>query len=608
MRFLSAKILLNRRAHFLTLTGITTIVYLNSLYNSFHFDDKYVILADRLIRSLKNLPLIFSDIFSRPLLRATFALNYHFGGLNVFGYHLTNLFLHVLVAVEVYILTEVIHRDFVKNENSDSLFPFISASLFAIHPLHTGSVTYIASRSSVLVTVFFLLSFILFMKGTVNQKKRRVYHLLSVIIFILGFGVKEIVVTLPFILIVYIYLRHTNNIDPLPFKNYLKTLIPFFVVLLCYLIARKLTLTSVVPVDRRIYEGLLPPYQYFITEIKVVPFYYLKWLLLPIGGPNVDPDIPAEKSFFNITTLSAATIIIILLGIAFLYRKKQPLVSFCIIWFFITLLPTSSIFPLGDLAVERRVYLPSVGFFLLFALLLIRLKKIVPTRYMSVGYICLVLILGYLTVQRNSIWKSELTLWEDAAKKSPNKVRVLNNRAYAYIIEGDLDRAEYYYKRLLQRFPEYPYGHNNLGTIYQIQGRLEEALKEFKVAVKLRPENPLFRLKLAIVYENKGRLAEAIKEMEIAARLAPSNPQILTTLASTLAKAGRYQESISIIKRAIKIDPADPLAYYILGYSYEKTGESTMAISAYREAIRLKPGWPLPHKRLMGLVKSETSE
>jgi tetratricopeptide (TPR) repeat protein len=607
MNLIPAKILESKKTQLLILITITTATYLNSLYNSFHFDDKYVILADNLIRSLKNLPLIFSEIFSRPLLRATFALNYHFGGLNVFGYHLMNLFFHILVAIEVYILAELLAKDFFKKDDTSGMFPFIASMLFAIHPLHTGSVTYIASRSSVLATAFFLLSFILFLKGTATQNKRRLYHLLSIIVFILSFGVKEIVVTLPFVLTVYVYLRHNNDIDS-PLKNYLKTLIIFFVVLLCYLIARRLTLTSVIPVDSRIYEGILPAYQYFITEIKVIVFYYLKWLLLPIGGPNVDPDIPAEKNFFNITTLSAATIIIILFSLAFLYRKKQPIISFCILWYFITLLPTSSLFPLGDLAVERRVYLPSVGFFLLMGLLFVRLKNVTPARYIFTGYICLVLILGYLTVQRNNIWKTELTLWEDAARKSPNKVRVLNNRAYAYIMEGDLDKAEYYYKKLLQRFPEYPYGHNNMGTIYQIKGRLSEAIKEFEIAVQLRPENPLFRTKLGIAYEKEGKLSEAIKELKIAAKLAPYNPQILTALASTLANAGRYNESISIIDKAISIEPANPMAYYILGYSYEKIGESTMAKSAYKEALRLNPGWLLPHKRLMGLAESEISK
>ncbi len=588
----------SKKSQIFILITLTTIVYINSFSNSFHFDDKYAILGDRLIRSLHNLPAIFSDIFRRPILRATFALNYHFGGLNVFGYHLFNLILHIVVAIEVYFLAELLSAEFLKKD--DTAFPFLSSLIFAIHPLHTGSVTYIASRSAVLATAFFLLSFILFLKGLANHNKKRVYYLLSIGFFILSFGTKEIVVTLPLVITVYACLRHNKDMRSF-LKAHSKRVLPFFIVLAGYLLARKLILTSVVPVDKRIYEDVLPPYQYFLTQLNVIVFYYLRWLLLPLGGPNVDPDIPAENSFFDISTVSAAIIIIALLITAYLLRRKQPIISFGILWYFITLLPTSSIFPLGDLAVERHVYLPSVGFSLIAGFLLARLRSLFPLKAAFTVYICLFLFLGYLTVQRNSVWKTELTLWEDAAKKSPNKVRVLNNRAYAYIIEGDLDKAEYYYRELLKRFPEYPYGHNNLGTIYQIKGRLTDAIKEFEIAVKLRPTNPLFRLKLGIAYEKAGQIEKAIREMKMAVKLAPSSSQALTTLASALAKAGRFIESIDMTNRALRIEPANPMAYYILGYSYEQIGEYSRALNAYQQALKLKPGWPLPHKRMLEL-------
>jgi len=582
---------------------LTIVVYVNSFNNSFHFDDNYVIVGDNVIKDIHNLPVILSQFFQRPLLRATFAINYYIGGLHVFSYHLFNLFFHIAVSIEIYILCWLLLRKLSGKKDNSSLFPFLTALFFSLHPLHTGSVTYIASRSAVLSALFFLLSFILFLKAFPDEKHyKKLFLFLYGFTFLLGLGVKEIVATLPVVILAYTFVEFKGD-----HRSYLrKYFIPLsigFILLGIYLLARHIMLDIFVPVDSGIYEGVLPRYHYLLTELNVIVLHYLKWLIVPIGGPYVDPDIPARITFFEIPTIASAIIIISLIFIAFRVRKKQPLLSFGIFWYFITLLPTSSIFPLGDVAVERHVYIPAIGFSLIVGYFLDKLREKLHLRVVLTIYALIFVLLMYLTIERNTIWRSELSLWEDAVKKSPHKVRVLNNRAYAYMLEGKLDMAEHYYKELIERFPEYPYGHNNLGTVYYRTERINEAIHEYIRAIQLRPMYALFRVNLGVAYERAGLFDEAEEEFNTALMLEPSNAKTMTFLASTLAKKGEFKKSIQFAQRSLEIQPNDPLAYYHMGYSYEKMGAFNDALNAYEKALKLKPGWEPPNQRMRGLLQ-----
>ncbi|MBI5874245.1 MAG: hypothetical protein HZB81_00055 [Deltaproteobacteria bacterium] len=441
----------NKTLHFFIIAILSTIAYSNSFYNSFHFDDRYVLLEDPIIKHIDNLPIILSDIFNRPILRATFAISYYFSGLNVLGYHILNLALHIIASILVYFLAAFISKEFIKQEDNLNLFPLFSALIFALHPLHTGSVTYIASRSAVLAAVFYLASLILFLKAlSADGHKRYLFHFSAWLIFILSFGVKETVASLAFVIAVYTFIIHRNGL-----LSYIKKhgiiVSAWFFILGIYILARYLMLTEIAPIDTRIEEGILPRHQYFLTELNVIVFYYMRWLIFPFEGPHADPDIPPETTIFDGSTILAVLIIAGLIAASFFGRKRWPVVSFGMLWYFITLIPTSSIFPIGDVAVERHVYIPAIGFSLAAGYLLARAKDKISFKALLPVYAALFITLIYFTIASNFIWKNEITLWEDAATKTPNKIRVLNNRAYGYYTAGDLNMAERYYKELLER-------------------------------------------------------------------------------------------------------------------------------------------------------------
>jgi len=610
--------------HIFTIILLSVVSYSNTFSNSFHFDDRYAIFEDRAIRDIGNIPAILKDVFSRPLLRVTFALNYYFSEVDVFAYHLTNLILHITVSICIYFLSWLLFKRFASTERDSVSFSLMSALIFALHPIQTGSVTYIASRSAVLATLFYTLAIILFIIGFEKEGLRKIYLYFGAFFsFFLGIGVKEIILTVPFIItlltfyLITIQGKRFNRDDVIVCSLWLLTL-PV------YALVKYASIQYVIPVDARFAPGeILSPYQYLLTELNVVVFYYLKWLFMPIDGPHTDPDIPPETSFMDISTISASLIILGLIyfsirsvnplrkyskisspplrtGLLSNGVKGKPIVSFAILWYFITLIPTSSIFPIADVAVERHVYLPSIGFALLSSYFLLKVKALLPSKIRFIPYLVPILLIG-ITIKTNFVWKNEITLWEDAAIKAPNKARVLGNRAFAYFEAGDIKKAEFLYNDFLKRFPDDAIGYNNMGLIYEKKGDLTSAIKYYKEAIRLRPRYYLFYMHLGNAYNQAGLMNEAIMELQTAVNLEPSNPELLVKLASFLAKTGEVSKVIDIANIVLVLEPKNAMAFSLLGISYERKGLKEEAVKYYKMALELNPGWEPLIEKIKGL-------
>ncbi|MFQ5585203.1 MAG: tetratricopeptide repeat protein [Thermodesulfobacteriota bacterium] len=569
---------------------LTVVAYSNTFSNSFHFDDRYAIFEDRAIRDLGNVPGIFGNILKRPVLRITFALNYYFGGTDVLGYHLVNLMMHIIAGIGVYYLAKLLSDKVVRDDKHSISFPLISSLIFTLHPNQTGAVTYIASRSAVFATLFYVLSLVLFIKHFEEKGWRRnILYLGAILSLVLGLGVKVTVLTLPFIIVLFcVYLTMTKG-ERFNIRHIVIS-IPWLLVLPLYAFIRRTMAGHVVPVDARFIgtKDILAPYQYFLTELNVVIFEYGRWLLFPIGAPNVDPDIPAETTILDGSTILAVIIIISLICFAIRFTRKAPIVSLSIFWYFITLIPTSTIFPLADVAVERHLYLPSIGFSFLAAFLLCHIQKKLPSHLAFVPYVPVIILIP-LTIQSNALWRSEVTLWEHAAKKSPNKVRVLSNRAFAYLEAGDIDKAETLHLEFLRRFPGDSFGHNNLGLIYEKKGDYSAAVKYFKEAVKLRPRYWRFHMHLGNVYGKLDMIDKAADELEIAMDLKPSQPEPIIILATILAKQGKFDGVITLAERILSLESNNAIAFSLLGLAYEKKGMIDEAVTAYSKALEISP-------------------
>jgi tetratricopeptide (TPR) repeat protein len=419
---------------------------------------------------------------------------------------------------------------------------FAASALFVAHPLQTQAVTYVVQRIASLATLLYAVALLLYARWRVAQEaqewgraQRAVTYALALVAAVAAMKTKEIAFTLPFAVVLYELCFFG------PRARRALQLVPFLATALVIPATRldvhapAAVFLSDAAAHTRV-ETALPRLDYLKTEITVVA-EYLRLLVLPVGQ-NLDHDFPVQRSFLAPPVLvSLAVLLALLAGAVWLYRRSAPrdarpldpaarLVSFGIFWFFLTLLVESSVIPIDDVINEHRVYLPSIGFFAAVAsagaLLLRRVRGAAPGRLVALTALLLAIVLAVATLRRNAVWGSEVALWTDAAIKSPNKVRPLNQLAAALASAG------------------YP----------------EQGVLTLRRAVALEPRNAIVRGQLGAALASLRRTSEAEVELREAIRLDPARPEHVFNLALLLSRAGRAEEAKTWFRRFLEIAPA----------------------------------------------------
>ena len=376
---------------------LPTIIYSNTFDATFHFDDKPSIVENYAIHRF-DLKEIFSKA-SRPVLEVTFALNYYFGKLNVFGYHLVNLMLHIANGIMLYFLllwtiNPIKPGNPINQTNSINKInyrvPLYASLIFVSHPIQTQAVTYIVNRSSVLATTFYLLTILFFMKAFRGANSSPVtrhsplYLGGAFVASCLAMGTKQIAATLPVMLLIYDFYFISDG-DLKRLKHHWKAHLLIFSTLAIVFYLSFGGLKTFVSFDYA--KGIPMPqekpitsFDYFLTQLHVIP-YYIKLLFIPTNL-NLDYDWPITR-IIDFTTVLFFVLLasLFILGL-FLFRKAR-LVSFGIIWFFVTLSVTSSFIVIFDVIFEHRLYLPSIGFAIVIAFLISKISELQTAKRLN---------------------------------------------------------------------------------------------------------------------------------------------------------------------------------------------------------------------------------
>jgi Flp pilus assembly protein TadD len=580
--------------HVLLILLLGSLAYANSLRVPFFIDDFESIANNEIIRDLGNfLPggSGWEFLPRRVVGYFTFALNYRFGGLDVTGYHLFNLAVHLSTALAVYALVRLTYRS--PRLAGSTLVPqagtvaLLAALFFVAHPLQTQAVTYIVQRLASLCTLFYLLSLVLYAaarlrfetlpltvrggSGLIPERCRAPLLLTgSVVAALLAMGTKEIAFTLPLVVLLYEasffrgkWLRRMLYLLPLLLTL---PLIPWSI----------LTSDAVNPLASGFEEQLrahtdLPRLHYLFTQIRVI-VTYLRLLILPTGQ-NVDYDYPVFTSFFTPPVFLSFLLLAALFSLALClygFRSRDSddaqgttgdyrLVAFGIVWFFLTLSVESGVVPLADVIFEHRLYLPSIGLFVALAVFIVLGAEKAPSLYLArLALPAAMLAIALLTVatwQRNRIWRSEVSLWTDAARKSPAKGRPWYNLGTALIGAGEPEAALPPLQQALKLDPENAEAWHNLGRTYLMLAQYNKALYPLRQSVKLDSEldNAVVNLSIALIYVNQPR--EAVFRLE---QIREKHPEL-------------------------------PYVRYNLGLAYLGTGELTLARRELTALNRIAP-------------------
>ena len=377
------------------ISAIATIIYSNSFDCTFHFDDQHAIVENYAIHRF-DLKEIFSSS-SRPILHVTLAINYYFGKLNIFGYHLVNLLLHISNGIMLYfILFQTANLPSIKEKYGQRAYriALYASLIFIAHPIQTQAVTYIISRSSVLATTFYLLSLLFFINafapgstlsalssslsapGSSLMALRSPLFVAAFFASCLGMATKQIVATLPLMLLIYDFFFLSNG-DLKILKQRCLSHIAMFSTISVTIYLSAAGLREFVAFDYA--KGVQMPFgepvtsfQYFMTQLHVIP-YYIKLLFIPTNL-NLDYDWPITMHL-DLTTVLFFILLAAIAGFGIWAYGRAKLLSFAIIWFFVTLSVTSSFLVIYDMIFEHRLYLPSIGFAIFAALLVSKISS-----------------------------------------------------------------------------------------------------------------------------------------------------------------------------------------------------------------------------------------
>ncbi|MEE9614477.1 MAG: tetratricopeptide repeat protein [Thermodesulfobacteriota bacterium] len=594
------------------LIAVTALaIYSNTLDVPFLIDDHTYRVENPKVRDLGN----FLDTSgTRYVGFLTFALNYAAGGLDVFGYHLVNIAIHTVNGLLVWWLALLTFRtpamggiEGTGRSIETKYFVALAAALiFISHPIQTQAVTYITQRFTSLAALFYLLSLVLYVKWRFSPelKGRSAFYVLALISTVLAMKTKEISFTLPAMLCLYEFTFFGPSFNGHEHERRSR-----FLPLVPFLLAMAIIPLGIFGPEAGLGDGgeggegghgaaeemrrlqlrdfsSISSYAYLVTQMRVI-ITYLRLLVLPVSQ-HMDYDYPLNASIFEPEVFLSFLFLFFLFGSAvYLFLRSRIthhahglLISFGLLWFFLTLSVESSIIPIKDPLAEHRLYLPLVGLSLSFTAAL-SFASGAPGASGGVAgrpgggrgawavILVIVAAFSFAAYTRNDVWGDEITFYTDEVRKAPGEPMVYNRLAGAYLRLGRTDEAMGLLRTALRLNPDSAKTHNNLGVAYADKGRLEEAVSEYKEALRLRPR-------------------------------AAGSAGIHNNLGLAYAAMGRPDEAAREYREALRLVPDHVGAHYNLALAYGRKGLGEEARREAEEVLRLRPG----HEGALGLLRA----
>ena len=603
----------SRRPFFAAILIVAAVVlaWSNSLGVPFLLDDHDAVVGNDSLRRGLSFAWLFpaadrgETVSGRPLLNLSFVFNYKVGGLNVGSYHIANVLIHVAAALTLFGLVRrtSLARD---EQPSGAGLALAVALLWALHPLHTGAVTYIAQRAESLAGVFYLLTLYGFVRG-VRATRSNVRHRWlagSIAACFLGVATKEIVATAPLLVLVYdrTFVARSWRAAWNARRGYYLGLATAWL-LLAALVVGSSGRGGSAGFDAEIGAGA-----YFLTQCEAI-VRYLALAFWPAGqvfdhGTLTVPGLSAVWLEFGLlVALASAT--------AWALWRNLP-VGFLGAGFFLLLAPSSSFVPVATQTIaEHRMYLPLVPVIVAVALLIRRSANrlaITPAARSALawgGCGVLAVGLGTATWMRNELYRSEIALWQDTVTKQPANPRAHYNLGLALAREGRAEDATAEFRAAVTLQPNHAFAHFQLGTQFLQRGAFADAAEHLQAALAADPGYVDARINLGEALDRLGRRKEAAEHYRLALAAEPDAQDVRTNLAATLVAEGQFGEAEALLRQVLAAAPDLAEAHHHLGLLRERAGDLRGAVQALREALRLKPELAMAHFALGNVLARE---
>jgi len=633
--------------HVLLILIAGLLVYSNTFQVPFFIDANYITENPFVrdihfpVEQLKNLNLDFySHTNHRYVPFLTFALNYRLHGFDVLGYHVVNIFFHLMTALTLYAFvvltfsTPLLAESRLKNQRF--FLAFFTALIFTVHPLMTEAVNWIWQRAAVMAAFFYLASLAAYVRARLEKKRgwlRSSFYLLSILAVILGMKSKQNVFTVPIMIVLYEFVFFRDSLKPriMRLMPYLLTL---FIIPYAYLFSMGFSYAGFT-------KGYINPtgmevtrLEYLFTQFTVL-VSYLRRIFLPFDIPFYEA-YPIVGSFFRMPVLLSfffvAALFALSLYLIMRFKTRQPdlvLVGFGILWFFVTNAVESSIVPFTVVIANYRAYLPAIGIILSMVTTVCLITAQVSMMGRRAAFGCslvLILFLAYTCYGRNAIWRTEITLSRDAVQHSPDSPQAHLMFGLAYKRAGMVAEAreeyEIAYRLDEERMAAQPRAETDnsaaggiallkrslrpgdgdsyyrLAVAYYRAGQYQDSLEALQKAIEFAPDHSGAHYYSGLIHHEQGHYDQAIREYGETLKFEPDFVPARTNLGGVYAQLGRYEKGIAELQSALHIQPNYAEAHKYLGLIYQDLGRFEDALAPLLEAVRINPEYAEAHNSL----------
>jgi protein O-mannosyl-transferase len=507
-----------------------------------------------------------------PLTTLSHMLDCQVFGLWAGGHHLTNVLLHAVTSVLLFLVL----RDL-----TGSLWRSAGvAALFALHPLRAESVAWITERKDLLSALFFVLTLGAYARWTRAPARSRGWILLFLALGLLS---KTMLVTTPLVLLLLDHwpLRRTADIR---FSRLVFEKIPLFLLSAAaavgQLLAARPGIGSVesYPIARRAANAVVSCATYVFQMFwpaNLAGFY-------PYPRHGVDGLLLA---------VSAAGVLGISVA-AYYWRRRAPWLAVGWLWYLLMLIPVLGLVQAGEVSrADRYTYLPQIGLYLMIAWTVGAWCTGQQQRRVLAGTAAVLVLatLALLAFRQTGFWKDSATLWNRALACTSDNDTAHYNLGTGLLQKGRLDEAIVHYQKTLEANPAYADAHINLGRALLQKGLPDEAIAHYRKALDIKPRYAEAHYNLGIALVQKERLDEAIAHYRQAIEINPAYADAQNNLGSALLRAGKPDEAIPPFEAALQSDPGNAKAHNNLAAALVQKGRIADAVAHYEKVLQIDP-------------------
>lgn len=583
----------------LAIVVVTGLVFANALRNGFHLDDFYRIRDNPEIRHVAPVWRHFVDPGTisgsqgtsesrlhqfaqyRPLLPLSLSLNYWIGEHSFVGYHLGNLVFQIVASVLLYFLVLELLRygaGLPIDGERGRWLALIVAVVFAIHPVSGIPVNYILARDLLLMEVFLIASLLAYLR--LRREGATIWRWGGVLaLFVLAILSKTTAAMAPLVVLVFELTVGGGSVrEAAPWRRAL----PFVAVTLMFFGVSYLTLdfSGLARVQER---GLALDWRYPLTEGKVHLFHYLSNFAWPFPirqAPYVEP----ARGLTDGRVLLGLAVIGSSLAAAWGLRRRAPLAAFCILAYWILMIPESSILSHHHPVVHYRAYASSPFLYLVIGL---AAERFLPPRAALLLGGAAVVYFAFASVHLNRTWRTEETLWTHSVHHGAEPLAHMN--LAMSIADRSDPRVRRHLEEAVRRAPYYILAHINLGLLDIHEGRQEAGLERIRRAVEMDPSLGQSHYWLSLAYSGVGQREKAAEASARAAGLDPKNLPYLYKAGLDASEVGKYAEALDYVRRIEGIEADFEETGFLKGFALEMLGRLDESVAAYGEFLERHP-------------------